>query len=389
MLRPDSKALDPALLRGRGATLNPAGRFERLAREGVDDGWPEEDAPPAPLRTEVREERTGRALAWNASPDLGFDRSLNPYRGCEHGCAFCYARPTHAQLGLSPGLDFETRIVARPGAPEALVRELARPGYRPAPLMLGAVTDPYQPAERDRRITRAVLAVLADCGHPVLVTTRGTLVERDLDLLAPMAGQGLAAVGVSIATLDAGLARRLEPRAPAPARRLATIARLAAAGVPVRVMVAPVIPALTDHELEAILAAARAAGAVAARTTLLRLPGEVLAIFRAWLDEHAPGRARHVLARLAAMHGGRPYDPAFGRRMRGGGPFADLMARRFEVACRRLGLAPALPRLTCARFVPPRPAAAAAGPDLFTRDEAFRSPEFGPRMGAQNRGGEG
>lgn len=384
MFRPDSTEVVPALRRGRGATLNMAGRFEPYARAGVDDGWPQGLPAPAPLATEIREERTGRPIARNESPDVGFDRSVNPYRGCEHGCAYCYARPGHAQLGLSPGLDFETRIVARPGLAAALRRELSRPGYRPAPLMLGAVTDPYQPAERDRRITRAVLGVLGEFGHPVIVTTRGTLVERDLDILAPMAAAGLAAVGISLTTLDADLARRMEPRAPAPARRLATIAALAGAGVPVRVMAAPMIPALTDHELEAILAAARQSGAVAASTIMLRLPLEVRPIFVAWLAEHVPGRAAHVLARLRDLHGGEVYDPAFGRRMTGQGPFALLMRRRFEVACRRLGLAAALPPLACDRFRPPAPAPAQG--DLFAGDPAFAPGGFGPRMAADEEG---
>ncbi len=352
MLRPDSTAVDPDCRPGRGAGLNMAGRHERLRREGADDGWDlPEDLPP--LRTEVAEERPRSALARNASPDIGFDRSLNPYRGCEHGCVYCYARPGHSELGLSPGLDFETRLVARPLLPEVLARELGRRGYRPAPVMLGAVTDPYQPAERDRGITRRLLEVLRDHRHPVIVTTRGALVERDLDILAEMAGQGLAAVGISLTTLDAGLARAMEPRAPAPARRLRAVERLAAAGVPVRIMASPMIPALTDHELEAILAAGRAAGAVAASTILLRLPREVAAIFRAWLDERQPGRSAHVMARLREMHGGRDYDPAFGSRMTGTGPMAALLRRRFELACARLGLARGMLPLRCDLFRPP------------------------------------
>ncbi len=339
----------------RGAGANPAGRFEPRARTAEPaDGWAAPVA--APLRTEVREERTGRALSRNASPDIGFDRALNPYRGCEHGCIYCYARPGHAYLGLSPGLDFETRLVARPDAPAALVRELSARGYQPAPVMLGAVTDPYQPVERDRGITRALLEVLRDFRHPVMVTTRGTLVERDLDILADMAAQGLAAVGISLTTLDAGLARRMEPRAPAPARRLAAMRRLAEAGVPVRVMASPMIPALTDHELEAILAAGRAAGAAAASAILLRLPHEVAPLFRDWLQSHVPGRAAAVMSRLRAMRGGRDNDPRFGTRMTGEGVQAHLMRQRFALACRRLGLARAMPPPRCDLFrVPPRP----------------------------------
>lgn len=356
MLRPGTDSVDPALRPGRGAGRNLAGRFEPYARAGVDDGW----MPPegAMLRTSVRDERTGRALSRNTSPDIGFDRALNPYRGCEHGCIYCYARPGHAYLGLSPGLDFETRLVARPGAPEALARELSARGYRPAPVMLGAVTDPYQPVERDRGITRALLEVLHEHRHPVIVTTRGTLVERDIDILAAMAGQGLAAVGISLTTLDAGLARAMEPRAPAPARRLATVARLAGAGVPVRAMVSPVIPALTDHELEAILAAAAGAGARAAGTILLRLPHEVAPLFHDWLAEHVPGRAAAVLRRLRALRGGRENDPRFGTRMTGEGPAAALLQQRFALACRRLGLARGGLPLRCDLFrVPPRPGA--------------------------------
>jgi DNA repair photolyase len=339
---------------GRGAAFDPPNRFERLARSPEPDGWDAPDDLP-PLRTEVRDERARRALAWNDSPDIGFDRSLNPYRGCEHGCIYCYARPGHAHLGLSAGLDFETRLVARPNAPEALARELSRPGYRPAPLALGTMTDPYQPIERDRRLTRRILEVLRDFRHPVLVTTRGSLVERDADLLGEMAAQGLAAVGITVTTLDSDLARALEPRAPAPARRLAAIARLAAAGVPVRVMVSPVIPGLTDHELERLLAAARDAGAAGASTIVLRLPREVLPLFRDWLDRHAPGRAERVMRAVRELHGGRAYDPAFGTRMTGQGPVAALLRRRFEVACARLGLSRGLPPLRTDLFtVPPR-----------------------------------
>ena len=356
MFAPDSDAVFSGSRRGRGAGLNMPGRFEPYARTGLDDGWAAEPAPQ--LRTEVREERTTRALARNASPDIGFDRSVNPYRGCEHGCIYCYARPGHGYLGLSPGLDFETRLVARPGAPAALARELSARGYRPAPVMLGAVTDPYQPVERDRGITRALLEVLRDFRHPVIVTTRGTLVERDVDILSEMAAQGLAAVGISLTTLEAGLARAMEPRAPAPARRLGVIRRLSEAGVPVRVMASPVIPALTEHELEAILAAGREGGAVAASTILLRLPQEVAPLFRDWLERHVPGRAAAVLGRLRAMRGGRDNDPRFGTRMTGEGPAADLLRQRFALACRRMGLARGMPELRCDLFrVPPQPGA--------------------------------
>ena len=348
---------DPTLmptqrLRARGAASNSAGRFERLARAAADDGW---DLPEAArlVRTEVRAEVPRSALTWNRSPDLPFDRSVNPWRGCEHGCAYCYARPSHAFLGLSPGLDFETRLVARPGIGAVLAREIGARGYAVAPIALGTNTDPWQPAEAEWRVTREVVEVLAAWHHPVAITTRGTLIERDLDLLAPMAARGLVRVGISVTTLDPALARRMEPRAPAPARRLETIRRLAAAGVPVRVMASPLIPGLTDHEVEAILEAARDAGAVAATTIPLRLPLEVAGLWRDWLARAEPGRAGKVMARVRAMHGGRDYDPAFGRRMRGEGVWADLMRRRFEAACARLGLAERAAPLRTDLFAPP------------------------------------
>ncbi|MFP4275700.1 MAG: PA0069 family radical SAM protein, partial [Paracoccaceae bacterium] len=322
------------------------------ARVAVEDGWdiPEEVTP---LRTTVSEERVRKALAWNRSPDLPFDRSLNPYRGCEHGCIYCFARPTHAWLGLSPGLDFETRLVARPNLAQALEAELRRPSYLPAPVALGTATDPYQPVERSRGITREVLHVLRDFRHPVGVVTKGTLVERDIDILAEMAAQGLARVGLSVTTLDAELSRRLEPRAPAPARRLETIRRLTGAGIPVRVMVSPVIPALTDPELEAILGAAAEAGADAASWVMLRLTREVSGLWQDWLAEHAPGRAARIMARLREMHGGQEYRADWGRRMRGEGPYAQLIAQRFRLAARRAGLAEHAAPLRCDLFAPP------------------------------------
>lgn len=346
-------ALPPNLrLRARAALSNGSGRFERHDREAVDDGWdiPEDTRL---LRTEVRVETPRSALVYNTSPDLPFDRSVNPYRGCEHGCIYCFARPTHAYLGLSPGLDFETRLIARPGIGAVLDRELRRKSYAPATIALGTNTDPYQPCEADHRVMREVLEVLAAHRHPVAITTKGTLVERDLDLLGPMAAQGLAVAGVSLTTLDADLSRRLEPRAPAPARRLETIRRLAQAGVPVRAMLAPVIPGLTDHELEPLMQAARDAGAVAARFITLRLPLEVAPLFRDWLAAHEPGRAGPVMNRVREMHGGRDYDPDFGQRMTGQGLWADLLARRFAVAARRLGLDSPQPPLRCDLFRPP------------------------------------
>jgi DNA repair photolyase len=342
-------------LRGRGAASNAAGRFEATRREAADDGWDLAEETRV-VRTEIRHERARSAIARNDSPDLGFDRSVNPYRGCEHGCVYCYARPTHAYLNLSPGLDFETKLIARPGIGAVLARELSAKGYQPKVIVLGSNTDPYQPAEATERVTREVIAVLRDFSHPLGITTRGSLVERDLDLLAPMAAQGLARVGISVTTLDAGLARRMEPRAPSPARRLQMIRRLAEAGVPVRVMVSPVIPGLTDHEVEAILAAAREAGAVAASSILLRLPREVSGLWQDWLAAEEPGRAAKVMARVRDLHGGKDYDPAFGTRFRGQGVWADLMRRRFETACARLGLARALPAMRTDLFrVPPAP----------------------------------
>lgn len=336
-------------LRGRGALANDSGRFEPLSRVVADDGWdlPEDERL---LRTEVRQERPRSALSYNRSPDLPFDRSVNPYRGCEHGCIYCYARPSHAYLGLSPGLDFETRLIARPGIGAVLERELGAKAYQVAPIALGTNTDPYQPIERDWRVMREVLEVLRDWQHPLAITTKGVMVERDLDILAPMAAAGLVRVGISITTLDAGLSRSMEPRVPLPERRLAAIRRLSEAGVPVRVMVSPVIPGLTDHELEPILAAAKAAGAVAASWILLRLPLEVAPLMQDWLETHVPGRAAKVLARIREAHGGRLYDPQFGRRMRGEGVFAELLAQRFRKAVAREGLCVPLPALRCDLF---------------------------------------
>ncbi len=351
------QAPHPSLLpgqrkRGRGAASNITGRFEGHSRESADDGWdiPEEERL---IATEVREEQPRSALSWNRSPDLPFDRSINPYRGCEHGCIYCFARPTHAYLNLSPGLDFETRLIARPGIAAVLERELRARTYKVAPVALGTNTDPYQPVEAKWQIMRDVLKVLAEFRHPLAITTKGTLIERDLDLLAPMAAQGLLRVGVSVTTLDAGLSRRLEPRAPAPARRLETIRRLTAAGIPVRAMVAPVIPGLTDAELDAILEATRDAGASAASWIMLRLPLEVGPLFRDWLAEHAPGRAAKVMDRVRQSHGGKDYDAAWGKRMRGEGLWSRLIAQRFDKAIARLGLDKALPPLRCDLFAVP------------------------------------
>ena len=348
---------DPSLLpgqrlRARGAASNAVGRFEGHSREGVDDGWDIAEDERL-VRTEVREERPRSAINYVKSPDLPFDRTINPYRGCEHGCVYCYARPSHAYLNLSPGLDFETRLIARPGIADVLAGELRKPGYRVAPMAIGTNTDPYQPIEAAHGLMRACLGVLRDFQHPVWVTTRGVLVERDIDILAPMAAQGLAAVSISLTTLDAGLARRMEPRAPTPARRLAMIRALSGAGVPVRVQVSPLIPALTDHELEAVLEAAAAAGASHATSIPLRLPLEVATLFKDWIEAHFPDRAARVMGRVRELHGGRDYDPTFGVRMTGQGIWADLIRQRLVKARARLGLARGLPALRCDQFVPP------------------------------------
>jgi DNA repair photolyase len=292
-------------------------------------------------------------ITYVRSPDLPFDRSINPYRGCEHGCVYCFARPSHAYLGLSPGLDFETRLIARPDAPQVLRRELAARRYQPAPLAIGTNTDPYQPIEKEHRIMRACLEVLAEARHPVAIVTKGSLIERDLDILAPMARQGLLRVGISVTTLDAQLSRLMEPRAPGPKRRLRSIRRLAQAGVPVRVMASPIIPALTDPELEAILTAGRDAGARHASWIMLRLPGEVAPLVQEWLAAHFPDRAERILNRLREMHGGKLYDSRWHKRMRGEGPYAAMIAQRFDLAVKRLGLARHAPQMRCDLFRPP------------------------------------
>ncbi len=337
---------------GRGAAARDSGRFERHRYEDVHDGW---DIPEdlAPLRTEVAEERPRSMINYVRSPDIPFDRTINPYRGCEHGCIYCFARPSHAYLGLSPGLDFETRLVARPDAPDVLARELRAPRYVPRTLAIGTNTDPYQPIERDRGIMRRCLEVLRDFGHPVAIVTKGTLIERDMDILTQMAGRGLVRVGISVTTLDAALARKMEPRVPAPARRMATIRRLSEAGIEVRLMVSPVVPGLTDHELERIVQAGADAGAASASWIMLRLPREVSPLWQDWLAEHYPGQAARVMARLREMHGGKDYSSDWGRRMRGEGEYARLVARRFDVAARRAGLDRDLPALRTDLFRPP------------------------------------
>lgn len=340
--------------RGRGAGLNPTGRFEPHARESVDDGW-EGLAELPPLRTEVREERTRSLITRNTSPDIGFDRSANPYRGCEHGCIYCFARPDHAFVGLSPGVDFETRLFAKSNAVEALERDLAAPSYQPKPIAIGTATDPYQPIERERKLTRGVLEVLERTGHPAVIVTKSALVLRDLDILSRMAARGLVKVAVSVTTLDRRLARSMEPRAATPAKRLEAITALSQAGVPVAVLVAPVIPALNDAEVERVLEAAAAAGATEAGYVVLRLPLEVADLFKEWLARDHPDRYRHVMSILRAMRGGKDYDPTFGKRMTGTGPYAWALGRRFELAAKRLGLNKQKHRPRTDLFEPPVP----------------------------------
>ena len=323
--------------KGRGAASNATGRFESAERVAFDDGWGSAEREPDHIDTRLAVDATRTIIARNDSPDIGFDRSINPYRGCEHGCIYCYARPSHAYLGLSPGLDFETRIFYKPQAAALLRGELRKKGYACWPLALGSNTDPYQPAERRLGITRAILDVLREFRHPVTIVTKGALIQRDIDILGDMAKDRLAVVTVSVTTLDRELARRMEPRAAAPERRLETIAALAAAGVPTGVLAAPMIPALNDPEMEAILERAHAAGARTAGYTLLRLPLELKALFKEWLEEHAPRKASHVLSLVAQCHGGRIYDSAWSKRMTGGGPYAAMLAARFNRACRRIG----------------------------------------------------
>jgi DNA repair photolyase len=356
----DRRTVLPHQTRGRGATVNMSGRFEALNRCLVDDGWQGLEDLPA-FRTEVFEEAAKTIITRNDSPDLSFDRSINPYRGCEHGCAYCYARPAHSYMGLSPGLDFESKLFAKPNGAELLRAELLRaelaaPGYVPRTIALGANTDAYQPVERQRRITRQILEVLAEFNHPVGIVTKSALVTRDIDILAPMAEKGLVKVAVSVTTLDPRLARSMEPRASTPPKRLDAIARLAAAGIPVTVMAAPIIPAVNDSEIEAILKAAQATGAREAGYVMLRLPHEVKEVFRSWLASAMPDRASRVMSLVRAASGGKDYDASFGRRQTGTGPYAWMVGRRFELACQRLGLNGARLKLSTEHFRrPPQP----------------------------------
>ena len=338
--------------RGRGATSNASGRFERQSRVVIDDGW-DTIADLPPFKTQVQIERPKKIITRNQSPDVPFDRSINPYRGCEHGCSYCFARPTHAYMGLSPGLDFESRLFVKPNAAALLERELSAADYQVKPIAIGTNTDPYQPIDRQYHIMRDILEVLDRTSHPVTIVTKSALVLRDRDILARMASRGLVRVALSVTTLDARLARAMEPRAATPTRRLEAIRLLSEAGIPTMAMVAPIIPALTDSEIEKILEAAAAAGATAASYVLLRLPLEVTEIFKQWLTEHYPERYRHVMSVLRSMRDGKDYDADWGTRMRGTGPYADLIRQRFTLSVRRLGLTERV-KLATDLFVPPR-----------------------------------
>lgn len=345
-----------AVVTGRGALSNRSGRYEAWSREIVDDGWGSLDARLDEIgstATTLQPDASRRVIARNDSPDVPFDRSINPYRGCEHGCVYCYARPTHAWLGLSPGRDFETKLFYKRDAAALLRRELGARGYRPAPIALGANTDPYQPVERRLRITRSILELLRECAHPAMVITKSVLIERDADLLAALAADSLVNVSVSVSTLDDELSRRMEPRAAGPRQRLAAAERLSRRGIPVAVLVAPVVPGLNDHEIEDVLRAARDAGAGSAGYVLLRLPLEVAGLFHEWLDAQYPERAARVRSLIRQTAGGRDYRSGFGTRMRGTGPYAELISRRFGQCRRRLGFTDP-PALETGRFRPPR-----------------------------------
>jgi DNA repair photolyase len=341
------------LRRGRGARSNRVGRFESEIREAVDDGWGDDPASEQPFATEVQREMAKSIISRNNSPDISFDRSINPYRGCEHGCIYCFARPTHCYLGHSAGLDFETKLYAKVNAAEVLERELANPRYEPKVIALGAVTDPYQPIEREHKITRAILELLDRTNHPVGIVTKSALVVRDVDVLARMARRNLVKVAISVTTLDRVIARKMEPRAATPPRRLAAIRALSEAGVPVAVMVAPILPAINDSEIERILAAAREAGACEAGYVLLRLPLELKQLFREWLATEFPERAARVIHVLRSMHGGRDYTPEWRVRQRGRGPYAEQIAARFRLCVKRLGMNERSYRLTTAHFQRP------------------------------------
>ena len=344
----------PRATKGRGAASNRTSRFQAWSWEAAEDGWDSLEAEPEPSRTNLIRDSSRSVITYNESPDVPFDRSINPYRGCEHGCIYCFARPTHAYLDLSPGLDFETQILYKPDAARLLENELASPRYECAAIALGANTDPYQPAERSLGITRDILEVLQRQDHPVSIITKSALIERDLDILSAMAEKSLAEVRISVTTLDGVLARRMEPRAAAPHRRLKTIRRLSRAGVPVGVLCAPIIPYLNDNEMEGILREAREAGCRHASYILLRLPLEIKDLFQEWLELHYPFKATRVLNRVRDSRDGKLYDSQFGTRMRGTGEYAELIAKRFQIACRRMGFSVPSP-LDTSRFVKPAP----------------------------------
>jgi DNA repair photolyase len=345
--------IDASRRRGRGAQTNASGRFEPKVAVTFDDGWQSIEELP-PFKTEVGIDSSRKVITRNTSPDIPFDRSINPYRGCEHGCIYCFARPTHAYLGLSPGLDFESKLFMKPNAPELLERELSARSYVPRTIAIGTNTDPYQPIERRYAIMRRILKVLEQAGHPVGIVTKSNLVTRDIDILSRLARRKLVRVGISVTTLDAKLARVMEPRAPTPERRLEALRELAAAGIPTTVMVAPVIPAINDADIERILEAAAACGVEAAGYVLLRLPLEVRDLFREWLRANFPDRERHVFALIRQTRGGKDYDATFGKRMTGGGPHAWMIKKRFETTCSRLGLNVNKTPLTTEHFLPPR-----------------------------------
>jgi DNA repair photolyase len=352
MIEQSGVRVRPERNRGRSAGINPSGRFEPVTRHVFDDGWNSLEELP-PFKTEVQVEKPRTIVTRNESPDISFDRSINPYRGCEHGCVYCFARPTHAFMGLSPGLDFESKLFAKPDAAKLLDRELSKEGYQPRTIAIGTNTDPYQPVERQWRIMREILEVLEARGHPVGIVTKSALVTRDIDILARVAERGLAKVALSVTTLDRMLARTMEPRASTPARRLEAIRQLADAGIPTSVMVAPILPGLTDSEIERILDSARAAGAREAGYVLLRLPLEVAPIFKDWLLRHYPDRYRHVMSLVRSMRGGKDYDSEWGKRMKGSGPYAWQIGRRFEIAAKRLGFNMERRPLRTDLFVPP------------------------------------
>jgi len=342
-------------VRGRGAKSNHTSRFEDFAREDFDDGWREEDAAPAQLTTQLARESARKIISRNDSPDIGFDQSINPYRGCEHGCIYCYARPSHAYMGLSPGLDFESKIFFKPDAARLLEQELSKPGYKPERIHIGGNTDPYQPAERTLRITRGLLQVLDRFNHPLGIITKSNLIVRDADILGAMAQRGLASAVISVTTLDRALARAMEPRAATPAKRLEAIARLTDAGVPVSISFAPAVPGLNDHEMEAVLEAGAKAGATSAFYVALRLPREIKDLFREWLEAARPDRASRVMSLVRQTRGGLDYDPRWGSRMTGSGPIADLMRVRFSAAVKKFGLQAVHRAADVSQFrVPPR-----------------------------------